>query len=48
MTTLKRIVAAAALFELANRVKGLTGRYTLDWGYNCRYQGRFAGVSNTP
>ena len=36
------------LFEIANRVKGLSGRYTLDWNYNCRYQGRFGGVSNTP
>ena len=36
------------LFEIANRVKGLSGRYTLDWNYNCRYQGRFGGVSNAP
>ena len=36
------------LFEIANRVKGLSGRYTIDWNYNCRYQGRFGGVSNTP
>jgi hypothetical protein len=36
------------LFELANRVKGLSGRYTIDWNYSCRYQGRFAGVSNVP
>jgi len=35
-------------FEVANRVKGLSGRYTVDWGYNCRYQGRFGGVSNSP
>jgi len=35
-------------FEVANRVKGLSGRYTVDWGYNCRYQGRFGGVSNAP
>lgn len=36
------------MFEIVNRVKGLSGRYTLDWSYNCRYQGRFGGVSNTP
>jgi hypothetical protein len=36
------------LFEIANRVKGLSGRYTIDWTYSCRYQGRFAGVSNAP
>ena len=35
-------------FEIANRVKGLSGRYTVDWSYNCRYQGRFGGVSSTP
>lgn len=36
------------MFEIANRVKGLSGRYTIDWTYNCRYQGRFGGVSNAP
>jgi hypothetical protein len=36
------------LFEVANRVKGLSGRYTIDWSYNCRHQGRFAGVSQSP
>ena len=36
------------LFEVLNRVKGLSGRYTIDWTYNCRHQGRFAGVSQTP
>lgn len=36
------------LFEIANRVKGLSGRYTIDWTYGCRHQGRFGGVSHTP
>jgi len=36
------------MFEVQNRVKGISGRYTLDWTYGCRYQGRFSGVSFTP
>jgi len=36
------------LFEVANGVKRLNGRYTMDWTYGCRWSGRFAGVSSTP
>jgi hypothetical protein len=35
-------------FEVANGVKRLNGRYTIDWTYGCRWSGRFAGVSYTP
>jgi hypothetical protein len=36
------------LFEVVNRVKGISGRYTIDWSYSCRHQGRFSGVSHSP
>ena len=36
------------MFELANRVKGLNGRYTMAWAHGCTWAGRFAGVSQIP
>ncbi|MFO1284464.1 MAG: hypothetical protein U1F51_18745 [Burkholderiales bacterium] len=40
--------AALQLFDIANRVRHLSGRYRLTWDDGCTVLGRFAGILTSP
>ncbi len=40
--------ASLLLYDIANRVKMLSGRYTLVWDDDCRLDGRFSAIATTP